>query len=527
MQRHDQSEVLRFLTSPATHANGGNDANEVIDPSVIRTHISVIVLVGHHAYKMKRAALLPYLDFSTPALRLAACQQELDLNRRTAPCIYQAVRRITRRTDDELEFDGPGELVDAVVQMHRFDEDGLLEKMAAGQQLTQPLMTHLARSIAHFHAGAARSADTHGAKRVSAILDLNEQSQDASARILGSDRPITLNQALRHTLAEHIALLDTRASAGKVRRCHGDMHLRNICMVNGEPTLFDCLEFNESMATTDVLYDLAFLLMDLWRHNERELANVVMNRYMDESDETDGLPLLPLFMALRASIRAQVLATQAEITDKETAKQCIVQANDFLDLAFDLLMPRSTALIAIGGLSGSGKSTVATALADSIGPAPGARVLSSDRIRKHLFGVAPEAVLPVQTYTQDASDRVYHEQAMQATRVLTLGHAVIADAVFSRVYERDTIQQSASQANVPFNGVWLETSAEELISRVEARQDDPSDATAEVVRKQLQRDLGKIDWVRIPAGGSPQAVVTRVAEEITGGQRGIRTLDTL
>lgn len=517
MQQHDQSEVLRFLTRPATHATDGNGANEVIAPLVIQTHISVIVLVGQQAYKLKRAARLPYLDFSTPARRLAACQQELDLNRRTAPSIYQTVRRITRRADGELEWDGPGELVDAVVQMRRFDENGLLEKMAARQQLTQPLMTRLARSIAQFHASAARSADTRGAKRLAAVLDLNEQSQDASARILDSNRPIKLNQALRQTLAQHVALLDARAGAGKVRRCHGDLHLRNICMVDGNPTLFDCLEFNESMATIDVLYDLAFLLMDLWRHNERALANVVMNRYMDENDETDGLPLLPFFMALRAAIRAQVLATQADIADADTAAQCIAQANDFLDLAFDLLKPCSPALVAVGGLSGSGKSTVATALADSVGPAPGARVLSSDRIRKHLAGVPPEAVLPAQTYTQDASDRVYHEQAKQTERVLTLGHAVIADAVFSRAHERATIQQCAAQASVPFTGVWLETSAEQLIRRVQARKDDPSDATADVVRKQLQRDLGEIDWIKVPSDGSLQTVMTRVARVVKLG----------
>lgn len=513
MQRNDQSEVIHFLTRPATYAESENEV-KTTTPSVIQTHISVIVLTGQHAYKLKRSVRLPYLDFSTPVQRLDACQQELELNQRTAPSLYQAVHRITRRTDGGLEFDGSGELVDAVVKMRRFDENGLLEHMAAKTQLTQPLMSRLARSIAGFHTRAARCDDTHGAERLAAVLDLNEQSQDASARILGSDRPIQLNQTLRQTLAKHVVLLDSRARAGKVRRSHGDMHLRNICMVDGEPTLFDCLEFNESMATIDILYDLAFLLMDLWRHDERMLANVVMNRYLDENDETDGLPLLPFFMALRASIRAQVLATQADSADKDTAEQCIVQANAFLDLAFDLLKPRPPVLIAVGGLSGSGKSTIAAALADSVGPVPGARVLSSDRIRKRLFGVEPEQVLPANTYTKDASERVYREQVKHARRVLTLGHAVIADAVFSRVAERDAIRHCATRASVPFTGVWLETSEEQLIRRVEARKNDPSDATADVVRKQLQRDSGKIDWARIPADGSPQAVLTQVIDVI-------------
>lgn len=503
---HHEAELIRFLlTDPAAAPNeqihGGPDA------VVHETHTSIVVATGQHAYKLKRSIRLPYLDFSTPKLREQVCQRELELNRRTAPDLYLAAPRITRGPQGHLALDGPGSHEDTVVLMRRFAGSDVLDSLARQGRLTPALMTPLARLLAAFHASAKVSDDAEGAARVLAILDLNAQSEAGTAEILGNPQALKLGRTLRDQWTRHAKLLDERARAGKVRLCHGDLHLGNICVWEGKAVPFDCLEFDETLATTDVLYDLAFLLMDLWRYDECRLANLVMNRYMDETGDIDGLPLLPFFIALRAAIRAQVLATQANITDDTLhADRCRHQANQFLALAFDVLTPRPTRLIAIGGLSGTGKSSLAINLAHAVGPVPGARVLSSDRIRKQLAGVPAEHPLPPHSYTPEASRRVYQEQAQRSTRVLKNGYAVIADAVFSKPEERATIQACATREGVPFTGLWLDASQDTLMHRVQARVNDPSDATIDVVRRQLQYDTGVLDWTLISAENTPEGV---------------------
>jgi uncharacterized protein len=251
MSDEGQSEVIAFLQGLCAAAG---DASP---PAA--THISRIYFAGALVYKLKRAVRTPYLDFSTPELRLAACEAEAALNRRTAPALYRAVRRITRE-EDGLAFDGPGPLVDAVVEMNRFSDDALLDAMAMRGALTPAHMEQLANKLAAFHAGAERREG--GAGRMADVIALNERSIAATFLTREPSLPDLLART-RDALARNGALIDARAQAGKVRRCHGDLTLRNIAMIDGEPTPFDCLEFNEALASIDVLYDLAFTLMDL------------------------------------------------------------------------------------------------------------------------------------------------------------------------------------------------------------------------------------------------------------------------
>lgn len=487
----DQNDTIEFLKASIGAAEQGG-------AEIIETHISVVVLGRDTVWKLKRALHLPYADFSTPALRAAACEHEVQLNRRTAPTLYRSVRRITREPDGRLTLDGQGELVDAVVEMQRFDQDTLFSRLAASGRLDAALLTELARNIAAFHREAQVSHDTGGARNIAAVLALNEQNTDMAAA-LGDAATGELRSALREALQQHRERLDKRAEAGKIRLCHGDLHLRNLCLVDGRPTLFDCIEFNDALATTDVLYDLAFLLMDLWQAGLPAEANRVMNRYLDENDETDGLALLPFFMALRASIRAQVLATQAELPGCSQREAIVTQAQAYLDLAMHFLQPVARRLLAIGGLSGSGKSTVAAGVAHHVGPPPGARILASDRIRKQLAGVPAESRLPATSYTPESSRKVYDTLCERSVQNLNAGVSVIADAVFSRLGERQAIEACAQRAGVDFLGVWLSAPPETLIPRVQARRNDPSDAGAEVVRRQLERDHGPLEWEQIPS----------------------------
>ncbi|WP_430913995.1 AAA family ATPase [Methylobacterium sp. sgz302541] len=498
-----QDEVIAFLTSEAGWGGGSET------PRRIETHISLVILSGPHAIKLKRAVRLGYVDFSTPQRRLAACERELALNRRTAPGLYRAVRRITRRSDGRLVLDGDGPLVDAVVEMARFDEGGLFDRLAVRGALAKPILTELANRIAAFHGSAEVASSSDGAGRMAAVLDINEGAF-AATRIFPQAEVAALAAAFRSRLSALSDLLDTRARAGKVRRCHGDLHLRNICLVDGRPTLFDCLEFDESLATTDVLYDIAFLLMDLWHRGLRAEANLVLNRYLDARDEEDGLPLLPFLMAVRAAVRAHVTATQAEGGDEARREE----AHAYFALARTLLESRPARLIAVGGLSGSGKSTVAAALAPEIGPAPGGRILASDRIRKRRFGVAAETRLPAEAYRSVVSDAVYAELDAAAGRIAGLGHGVVADAVFGRPEERARIAASAVAAGVPFTGIWLDADPERLLRRVRERTGDVSDATPEVVAEQLARSPGAIAWTRVPADTEAGTVRERALDAI-------------
>ncbi|MFH1794946.1 MAG: AAA family ATPase [Pseudomonadota bacterium] len=498
MITEDQTDAIAFLTNPVSH--GLTEPVETME-----THISRIFLAGDRAFKAKRAVKLPYVDFSTPALRLAACRKEVELNSPTAPGLYLGVRPITRERSGRLAFDGSGEMIDAVVEMRRFEQSALLDQMATAGTLTPALMTETARMIVHYHRAAPVVHAGGGATNMAGVLDIN-RAGFATSGVFPADEVERFDAAFRAALAHHAASLDRREQAGKVRRCHGDLHLRNICLLDDVPRLFDCIEFNDQIATVDVLYDLAFLLMDLWHRNLRELANLVMNRYLDEADDEDGFALLPFFMAVRAAVRAHVLATQVE-ESANASGSLRAEARSYFDLALRLLAPCPPRLIAIGGLSGSGKTTIAEALAADIGTPPGARIVESDRIRKALHGVAAETHLPDKAYRPEVSERVYSELAWRAGPILSEGGSVVADAVFDRPADRSRISQSALDRGVPFQGIWLEAAPEVLWQRVEQRSGSASDATVDILSRQLQRNTGELDWRKLDATASPARIV--------------------
>ena len=514
--RREQAGTIEFLASALARRDGSGPVSRA------ETHISVILLCATLAWKLKKAVKLPYLDFRSADDRLALCERELALNRRTAPSLYRTVRRVVRDADGNLALDAHGDqdgrqtLVEAVLEMQRFDEADVLDRMAVRGELTPEIVTQLARVVADFHSRAARARELarSGAQRVGDILAINEKGLAMARELLDGESVQRLVDETRSLWQRHRGLLDDRQRSGRVRLCHGDLHLRNIVAIEGTPTLFDCLEFDTGMATTDILYDLAFVLMDLWHRELHALANLMLNRYLDEIDETAGLPLLGLFMAMRATVRAHVTATQASDTagagEPATRRDAVLaESRAYLALARRLLENRPARLIAIGGLSGSGKSTAAAAIASAIGAPPGARILSSDRVRKHLHGVAPQTRLPEQAYRPAVSARVYTLLQEQAAAALATGHSVIVDAVFDRPQERERIEAVAADAGVAFHGIWLEAPAAVLLERVDKRRADPSDADGAVVRRQLERNVGPLDWRRVDASSERARTMLR------------------
>jgi aminoglycoside phosphotransferase family enzyme/predicted kinase len=511
-----QEHVLAFLSDGSSYGLPGAEVER------ITTHAAHVFLVGAHAYKMKRAVRYSFLDFTTLDRRRRALEAELALNRRTAPMLYRRLVPVTRAEGDRLARGGSGEPVEWLLEMARFDQDARLDRVAARGELTPAIVDDLAEEIAAFHADAAVRTEYGGHAGMREVIEGNAEDFAALPEaIFGAERTARLTARCRDELAKRRELLEQRRRSGQVRHCHGDLHVANIVLLEARPVLFDCLEFDEALASTDTLYDLAFLLMDLLHQELGALAQRLLNGYLDATWDDSGVALLPLFLACRAAIRAKVLGLaaakadeSATISGKTRAADAsglpeVDEARDYLERALAYLEPPPARLIALGGVSGTGKSTLARALAPRLGQAPGAVVLRSDVVRKRLHGVAPGDRLPRAAYRKEASRPVYDALAGRAAVLVRAGHAAIADAVFLDPAERAQIERVAHQAGVPFQGLWLSAPEHILVQRVAARRGDVSDATPDVLRQQLATAPGALTWPLLDVSGSPEAVAAQ------------------
>ncbi len=499
-----QAEVIAFLASGRAFAGKPVERAE--------THTAIVFLAGDRAYKLKKQIRYSYLDYSTVALRRAQCEAECTINRRFAPALYLGTQPVTRAADGTLTRGGEGDAVDWLVVMRRFNQEEQFDRMAERHALSLEMMRPLADRIAEVHRDAEVRFEYGGAAGLRQAIDITIENL-AIAATHGLDRELTEAWTKRVLAALHdlTPLLDRRRDLERVRACHGDLHLQNICLFEGRPTLFDAIEFDPSLSCTDVLYDLAFLLMDLGHRGLALHANRVFNRYLDRRAELDGLPALRLFMSVRAAIRAQIaVATAQHRHDTGHERSLLDQARSYLDLALALLEPWTPRLMAIGGVSGTGKSTLAYGLAPSLAGAPGARVLRTDMIRKRLAGVDPETPLTEEFYTPARNIQTYDHLMADARLTLAGGCPVIVDAVFARQAERDAVRAVADAQGVPFQGVWLEAPPDIVARRIGSRHGDASDATAEIALRQLEWIERPVDWRLVDAQGAPDEVARRV-----------------
>jgi len=283
-------------------------------------------------------------------------------------------------------------------------------------------------------------------------------------------------------------------------------------LVDGNPMLFDAIEFSPLIAAGDVLYDLAFLLMDLVERGLCAAANVVLNRYLAETrriSDLDAVAALPFFMSLRAAIRASVTVSRAAVAAPSDRADAWSTARKYFVLACRLIRPAPPALVAIGGLSGTGKSQLAAALAPELGPAPGAIVLRSDVERKALEGRRENEHLATPAYTAAKSARVYAALVEKAGLVIAAGQSAIVDAVFAQPRERDALRDAARTRGVRFHGLFLAADMATRVARVGSRREDASDADAAVARAQERYLLGHNDWQSIDASGTPESTLAR------------------
>jgi aminoglycoside phosphotransferase family enzyme/predicted kinase len=489
----DQEAVLTFL---------GNHEPKC---KRIDTHASIVFLGKDRVFKVKRAVRLPFLDYSTLEKRKRACEEELFINRRFAPNLYRRIVPVTQR-DVDLEIDGQGLPIEWAVEMSRFDESKTFDHLARAGGVTPELAEALAATIRHTHQHAEISDGSSWLASIADIIDRNTRVFQGEAQ-LPRQMADRLHALSHQRLADCRMLMRARASQGLVRRCHGDAHLGNIVLIDGSPVLFDAIEFDPVIATTDVLYDLAFPVMDFCRFGLTTCANRLFNNYMQTtwSENAEALRLLPLFLSMRAAIRANVLFTKRRLSPDHD----VADAQAYFDLALACLMPARPSLIAIGGKSGTGKSVLARATAPLLSPLPGAILLRSDVVRKELFGVDPLTALPEAAYTPEVTARVYRTLLERSRSVLDQGFSAIVDAAFLKDSERDELAMAAQKMGAMFRSAFLTADLAVRLDRIRSRRRDASDATPEIATGQEDYEIGTIDWPIVDASGSPEQTLAR------------------
>lgn len=454
----------------------------------LETHISHVFLAGDYAYKLKKPVDFGFLDFTTADKRRAACLEEVRLNRRLAPDIYLGVVSVCRGTAGFRIVAGTcaagDTLAEVAVQMRRMPQDGLLDRLARNGRLEVAHLIDVARQVAAFHARTERGPDIErfGALdriRAPAIQNF-EQTAPYIGRAVSADRHRSLRAATEAFLDRHADRFGARVRARRIVDGHGDLHLRNMCLMDGRVVIFDCIEFNPALRAGDAMSDIAFLTMDLDHRGLPAHANRFLNEYLEQTDDYAGLPLLDYYQAYRACVRAKVSCFEIE-QDAAMARE----AQRYFDLAARYFEPRRGGILITCGVSGSGKSTIAREAATMLNGV----IVRSDAVRKHLAGLPLLARGDEALYTPAMTERTYSTLRRHAREIVTSGRWAIIDAVHGRRTERAAAAELARDLGVSLGILLCEAPRDELVRRLARRHAggrDVSDADVAVLDRQLQ-----------------------------------------
>jgi len=452
---------------------------------VLQTHISYIVLTGDYAYKLKKPLDLGFLDFSHLEKRHYYCQQEFDLNQPIAPDIYLDVLPITQH-HDTLELNGQGETVEYVVKMRQFPQSALLSEMEKAGELTESLFAELGRIVARFHQNAKTNEyirEFGNPAKIKEGINNNYQQTKQYIGIAQTKTQFQQTQAFTDDFFQkYDALLKARQDNNFIRECHGDLHLKNICYWQEKLQLFDRIEFNEPFRFVDVMYDVAFTVMDLEYRNRTDFANVFLNNYLEYSGDWEGVQVLPLYLTRQAYVRAKVnsfILDDPHVSEAEK-QHAHKQASQYYHLAWQYTQSRQGHLWMMSGLSGSGKTTIAREIAKQLQ----AIHLRSDAVRKQLAGIDLQAQGSQQIYQAEMTQQTYQRLLELGLLLASQGWHIILDAKYDQQSLREAVIQQSNIYQIPVKILHCYAPPDLLRDRVAKRQGDISDATVDLITQQ-------------------------------------------
>jgi len=460
--------------------------HETRDIGLIQTHISWVILTGDYAYKVKKPVDFGFLDFTGLEQRKFFCERELDLNRRFSPELYLEVLPISSQGDRSFQLGTTGNIVDYCLKLAQFPQDDLLDKRLETGRFEPRWMDGLAKTVADFH---TRIADISTRGKFGGVASIRTRieanltvAEHCSLKIRDPGLIQTIRSFCDGMLHRFGGVIEQRRQEGFVRSCHGDLHLRNIVLVNGRPHLFDCIEFNDEFRMIDVMNDVAFLVMDCDSRKRPDLGLRFISRYLERTGDYSGLRLMPLYLAYRACVRGKVACLLADDPglDSQTKTLQMREAASYFSLAGQYAEFCTPALFVIGGLSGSGKSHLALQALSHIP----AIIIRSDATRKRLATQYPDEPL----YGKGMDILCYEAMFEAAETTLKAGFTVILDATFLRQADRDRARGIAKTAGAPIRIYWLDMGEKLLRERIRKRMQagtDVSDADLEVLRSQL------------------------------------------
>ena len=485
IERH--ARLIAALRDPSCYPH----AVERIE--ILETHISWVILTGLYAYKIKKPVNLGFLDFTTLEKRHVCCRDELRLNRRLAPGLYLDVVGITGSLE-RPHIGGDGEIIEYAVKMAQFGQDQLASRLLGSGNLTARHIEQLAEKIAAFHqqAAAAEAGSRLGSPQAVTAHALQNFDQIAALPGAAGDHSALsdLRSWTEREAAAREAAMDARQSGASVRECHGDLHLGNIALIDGEITPFDCIEFSAELRWNDVASEVAFLVMDLIDRGRPDFAFLFLSGYLEITGDYNATAVLRFYLVYRAMVRAKVhclRAHQPGMDDAERAR-LLGAFRGYLNLAKRFTLPPGPSLIIMHGLSGSGKSMVSRALLQALGAV---RIRSDvERKRLHHMAMLERSACGVAAgiYTEETHQRVYHHLAQIARNILKAGYTVILDAAFLRRWQRNLMRDMARELGVSFAIASLQAPEPVLRARILRRHSgglDASDADLAVLSHQL------------------------------------------
>ncbi len=493
---YNQKDIIEALLNPKLYPPKWH----VKEVTIRQSHIAILFLAGDYVFKLKRAVLMPDIDFSTPAKRRLACVQEMKRSTVYAPNLVLGVRSVRKLANGRICIGGQaGEEVDTLLVMRRIPDENILANILPSNDFSRFEVMDLAEQLAELHSKAKPFRTKWGVPVIQKIILETERVLSCFCPSLFEKEKLdTLMQGMLKSLGENSRLLALRSKSGHVKKCHGDLLLSNIAKDGDKYLFFSPIEYDDRAECIDTLYDLAYLLMDFEMRGMRKLSNILFNHYLAYMNDVGGYPLLHLYQSMRAAERAAVCAKRSVMLHGQEKKEAVSRAQTYFKMACHFMTSYPPVLIACGGLSGSGKSRVAREIGGFLNPAPGAVILRDDIVKKQINGCPIDQHFDKAFDTPVVEKVVYDVLRQEAKIALSTGCAVIVDALFYDENERKAIEALAKELKVAFVALWMDAPFDVRLKRVESRKRNPSDVrTQSDLEKQLTLETGTVTWHKI------------------------------